>query len=100
MRLTMLIEDGKPAVSGLETEHGLAVLVEADGQLGLFDTGQSDAVCRNAERLGVDLGRLDWIVLSHGHYDHTGGLHLKAASEFQISLRVFCMAIYCLILET
>lgn len=74
LKLTILVEDGAPAVAGLESEHGLAVLVEADGKLGLFDTGQSDAVCRNAERLGVDLGQLDWIVLSHGHYDHTGGL--------------------------
>lgn len=55
-------------------EHGIAFLVEADGFRLLFDTGQGLVLQHNAERLGVDLGRLDAIALSHGHYDHTGGL--------------------------
>ena len=88
MKLTILVEDGLPAVDGLESEHGLAVLVAADGKLGLFDTGQSGAVCRNAARLGIDLSGLDWIALSHGHYDHTGGLRdvLKLASNATVYL--------------
>lgn len=74
IRLTILVEDGSPVRAGLESEHGFCVLVEADGLTGLFDVGQSGAFRRNAERLGIDLHGLDWIALSHGHYDNTGGL--------------------------
>ena len=74
IRVTVLIENEAVPDSGLRTEHGLSFFVEADGQCGLFDTGQSDALTENAERLGIDLCSIDWIVLSHGHYDHTGGL--------------------------
>ncbi len=55
-------------------EHGLAVSVEFNGWRGLYDTGQTALVCRNALAMGVRLDQLDWIALSHGHYDHTGGL--------------------------
>ena len=88
MKLTILVEDSKPTQPGLESEHGLSILVEADGQTGLFDTGQSDAVVRNAARLGIDLEKLSWIALSHGHYDHTGGLEavLHKAREATVYL--------------
>lgn len=94
MELTILVEDGKPTQTGLESEHGLSVLVEADGQIGLFDTGQSDAVVRNAERLGMDLEKLSWIALSHGHYDHTGGLEavLHKAREATVYLHPAALA--------
>ena len=48
--------------------------MEADGQKILFDTGPTAMITRNAAALGVDIGSVDRIVLSHGHYDHTGGL--------------------------
>jgi len=86
VRITVLVEN-KPAPdaqAGVEGEHGLSLLVEAEGlsasaQAGarvLFDTGASDLVARNAEALGLarSLAELDAIVLSHGHYDHAGGL--------------------------
>jgi len=69
-----VLVDNKQHAPGLETEHGLALWVEAGGMRILFDTGQSDMVVRNASRLGVPLERTDILVLSHGHYDHTGGL--------------------------
>lgn len=63
--------------TGLRAEHGLAMLFEriADGTLILLDTSQTgDVLLHNAEKLGIDWSRLSTIVLSHGHYDHTGGL--------------------------
>ena len=47
----------------------------------LFDTGQTDVLRRNADRLGIDLGTADAIVLSHGHYDHSGGLNTVLESS-------------------
>ena len=55
-------------------EWGLSLLVETEGQNILFDTGQSISTSHNADLLGIDLSKINKIVLSHGHYDHTGGL--------------------------
>ena len=56
------------------------MLIEIDGRSVLLDTGQTDLIFHNARALGVDLSQVDSIVLSHGHYDHTGGLcHLLEA---------------------
>ncbi|MFC1582414.1 MBL fold metallo-hydrolase [Planctomycetota bacterium] len=58
----------------LKAEHGLSIFIEKDGKTVLFDTGQSGLFIENARILDVDLSAIDAIVLSHGHYDHTGGL--------------------------
>ena len=61
-------------ISRLRGEHGLSVLVTtSDGSL-LWDTGQSDLLLTNAAAMGLSLRDIDHCVLSHGHYDHTGGL--------------------------
>ncbi len=64
--------------TGLLTEHGFAVWVECDGKTILFDTGQNTddtgILFKNAEVLGCDLTKVDILVLSHGHYDHTGSI--------------------------
>ncbi|MFP4639436.1 MAG: MBL fold metallo-hydrolase [Guyparkeria sp.] len=73
LEVTTLVENTASG-RGLLGEHGLAFLVEADGRRVLFDSGQGQVLASNAERLGVSLAGLDAVVLSHGHYDHTGGL--------------------------
>jgi len=75
IRVTVLVENTVNA-GGLTAEHGLAYLIEAGERRMLFDTGQMDALVRNAAKLGQRLDNIDTIVLSHGHYDHTGGLAL------------------------
>ncbi len=55
-------------------EHGLSMVIERDGEQVLFDTGQTDAILHNAKLLGVELSRINRVILSHGHYDHGGGL--------------------------
>lgn len=72
VRITALAEN--TAGPGFLAEWGWSVLVEADGLRILMDTGQSSVAVHNAGLLGLDLGRIDKLVLSHGHYDHTGGL--------------------------
>jgi len=73
IRIVVLVENTVSG-PGLSAEHGLSFWIEYGDKRILFDTGQSDLLIRNAQTLGINLGRIDAIVLSHGHYDHTGGL--------------------------
>ncbi|MFP4105121.1 MAG: MBL fold metallo-hydrolase [Phycisphaerae bacterium] len=74
--LTVLVEN-TALQPELACEHGLSMLLEAEGLRVLIDTGRSArAPAGNAERLGVDLASVDATVLTHGHYDHSGGLPL------------------------
>jgi 7,8-dihydropterin-6-yl-methyl-4-(beta-D-ribofuranosyl)aminobenzene 5'-phosphate synthase len=73
LRITTLSEN-TAGMDGFWGEWGLSVLVESDEATVLFDTGQSTSTVHNARLLGVDLSQVDKIVLSHGHFDHTGGL--------------------------
>jgi len=74
LRITLLVENTTPG-RGLLGEHGFAAYIEDGEESLLFDTGQSgSALLANAKALGVDLGRVSTLVLSHGHYDHTGGV--------------------------
>jgi 7,8-dihydropterin-6-yl-methyl-4-(beta-D-ribofuranosyl)aminobenzene 5'-phosphate synthase len=73
VRITVICENRAPG-GGVLGEHGLSVFLETGGRRILFDTGAGRTLLANAKILGVDLSRLDAVVLSHGHYDHTGGL--------------------------
>jgi len=84
MHLTILVDN--EGADGLEAEHGFAALVEHGGRVVLFDTGTTGAAVRNAERLGVDLSRVETIALSHGHYDHTGGLEAALGATGPVRL--------------
>jgi 7,8-dihydropterin-6-yl-methyl-4-(beta-D-ribofuranosyl)aminobenzene 5'-phosphate synthase len=73
VRITYLY-DNTEAVPGVRADWGFACIVEGRGARVLFDTGAKPEVLRrNAEALHVDLGRLDAVVLSHDHGDHTAG---------------------------
>lgn len=73
VRLTTLC-DNTVGSSGLAGEWGLSILAEYRGERVLLDAGYGDAAVKNADLMGVDLGQVDKIVLSHGHLDHAGGL--------------------------
>lgn len=73
VRITILV-DNYVARRGLLAEHGWACWIERPDCRVLFDTGQGTALLHNARRLGIRLETADAIVLSHGHYDHTGAL--------------------------
>ena len=63
---------------GFLAEHGLSLLIEHEGKRWLFDTGQTDVFMKNAALLGERLMGLNGIILSHGHFDHCGGLKFLA----------------------
>lgn len=70
--VTVLVEN--TAREGFAAEHGLAFWIDTPQGPILFDTGQGGALLDNARRLNLDLGAAHFLVLSHGHYDHTGAV--------------------------
>lgn len=72
IKLRVLVED-KNFNSALENEHGLSIFVESNSSKFLFDCGNTEIAWRNAIKLGVDLTEINFVVISHAHYDHAGG---------------------------
>lgn len=87
MKVTVLLDNNTLIDRYFLGEPGVSYHLLAEGQKVLFDAGYSDAFIRNAHKLGIDLLDLDYVVLSHGHLDHTWGLsalvrlYVEARSE-------------------
>ena len=73
MKIISLVENTSVNYD-IEAEHGLSLYIESKNHKILFDMGQTDLFLKNAKKLGVDLSQVDIAILSHGHYDHGGGL--------------------------
>jgi 7,8-dihydropterin-6-yl-methyl-4-(beta-D-ribofuranosyl)aminobenzene 5'-phosphate synthase len=56
------------------SEHGLSLYIEVNDCKILFDTGASELFFENAKKMEVDISNIDYLIISHGHYDHGGGL--------------------------
>ncbi len=74
IKITTLIENNQ-GVEGLVSEHGLSFFIEVEKKNILFDTGYSGIFINNAKALDIDLNNIQYVILSHGHDDHTGGFN-------------------------
>jgi len=88
VRITTLVENSQGEHRALKNEHGLSFYIEKDNHSILFDSGQSSNFILNAGQLRLDMTSIDHVVLSHGHYDHSGGLRslLQVHSGFKLTL--------------
>ena len=88
--ITILVDNN--ATPELIAEHGFSTWIEHGNDRILFDTGQGGTLATNARELGVNLDEATLIALSHGHYDHTGGLGvaLSANSIVRVAYGVGC----------
>ncbi|MDY0303692.1 MAG: MBL fold metallo-hydrolase, partial [Sphaerochaeta sp.] len=73
MRVTVLVENTS-CKSSIGAQHGLSLFIETEDKRILFDMGADDLFLKNAEALGIDLKTVDLAILSHGHWDHGGGI--------------------------
>ena len=98
MKLQVLVDNSPGGNKGLMTEHGFALWMEVDGQQWLIDTGESDAFALNAAQLGIDIADIDYLILSHGHRDHCGGLEaflaLNSNAKIYLSANIECNHYY------
>lgn len=88
LRIATLMEDNLEDGKELLFEHGFSVYIEYDGKHILFDTGQTGNFLENAAVLGKSLEDLDCVVISHGHYDHSGGV-LKLADQLHKKIPMY-----------
>jgi len=92
MKVTVLAENSVCKTNSLDvkTENGLSLFIEFYEKKILFDTGQSDLFIHNAEKMRIDLSKVDYLIISHGHFDHGGGLRhfLKINTKAKIFLHI------------
>jgi 7,8-dihydropterin-6-yl-methyl-4-(beta-D-ribofuranosyl)aminobenzene 5'-phosphate synthase len=75
MKILTLVENTSVSEK-YKNEHGLCLYIETEKHKCLFDLGASGLFAENAQKLGINLGEVDLVVISHGHYDHGGGLEI------------------------
>ncbi|MFD3158524.1 MBL fold metallo-hydrolase [Haloimpatiens sp. FM7330] len=88
MKLTTLIENSLGENKSLTNEHGLSMFIETPESTILFDTGKTGDFIENAKKLNVDLKKVDYLILSHAHYDHCGGVK-KFLNAFNIKPKFY-----------
>ncbi|UYB70643.1 MBL fold metallo-hydrolase [Aeromonas veronii] len=93
LKFSVLVDDDVH-LPGCLPERGLALLLECDGLRVLFDSGRGRALCNNAAVMGIDLASLTHVVLSHGHYDHVGGVGSLPVYPRPIPL-IACPDVFC-----
>jgi 7,8-dihydropterin-6-yl-methyl-4-(beta-D-ribofuranosyl)aminobenzene 5'-phosphate synthase len=93
LKFSVLVDDDVH-LPGCLPERGLALLLECDGLRVLFDSGRGRALCHNAAVMGIDLASLTHVVLSHGHYDHVGGVGSLPVYSRPIPL-IACPDVFC-----
>ncbi len=88
MKVVSLV-DNLSGKEGIGCEHGLSLYIETTGHKILFDTGASGLFLENAEKLNININDVDFAVVSHGHYDHGGGLKrfLEANPKAKVFVR-------------
>ena len=76
MKITTLVENYlyEEKNERLKPQHGLSLYIELENKVILFDAGKDDLFYENSKILGKDIEKVDYLVLSHAHYDHVGGL--------------------------
>lgn len=98
MKFTFLVENKTDRVDCM-AEHGLSIFIENDGKKILFDAGNSDMFLKNAKALGINLADVDLAMVSHGHYDHTGGfpyfLEINKTAQIYIHKDAFFEDYHC-----
>ena len=82
MKITVVVEEGQHP--SCISEFGLSLFLENEGGTFLFDTGAGEALLPNLKALGIPLEKCKKVILSHGHYDHTGALAKLAPEELPI----------------
>ena len=92
MKITCLAENTSNCAE-VGCEHGLSLYIQTETHNILFDMGQSDLFFQNSQKLGVDISAVDIAILSHGHYDHGGGLEkffeVNSSAQVYISRYAF-----------
>lgn len=73
VEVQILVENSTP-IPGFQGEYGFAALITVDDKKFLFDTGLGDALMKNAAMAGIDLTQINELIISHGHFDHTGAI--------------------------